>query len=278
MNAIAAVSDSAVDARIAGLAVGLKSEHVSVRNHTVSLIGKWTLTNESAVTALRGHCNVVAARISKNFAEFQAAEKRLGSPPSPTKGQKRYLDAMDKFTKSLDRMTALIAEAKKLGSTIPLLVASLREARDDRAVDGVAVLVPLSSREHLPAVRAALTEWGTVASLDALCGRLTYYDDRIASQKRRITKAQRKRPGSPPKGTRNKSAWRDRQKTMFANTVASLEEQQTRLLEQRGEDFDAVRQFAKHWKLAEPPAKNVTSGFARWQRGAVKDLPTSVND
>ena len=131
-------------------------------------------------------------------------------------------------------------------------------------------------RKQLPAARAALTEWGTVASLDALCGRLTYYDDSLALQKRRITKAQRKRPGSPPKGTRNKSAWRDRQKTMFAKTVATLEAQQTGLLENRGEDFDAVRQFAKHWKLPEPPAKNVTSGFTLWQRGAAKELPNTL--
>jgi hypothetical protein len=183
---------------------------------------------------------------------------------------------MDKYIESLDRMKALIAEAKKLGSTIPPLVASLRKVRDDRAVDGIAVLLPLCSREHLPAVRAALTEWGTVASLHALCGRLTGYDDSLALQKKRITKAQRQRPGLPPKGTRNKSAWRDRQKTMFAKTVATLEEQQVGLLEKRGEEFDAVRQFAKHCKLPEPPAKNVTSGFALWERSAAKELPTTL--
>tara|TARA_R110002072_G_scaffold25443_1_gene84930 strand:+ start:3318 stop:4382 length:1065 start_codon:yes stop_codon:yes gene_type:complete len=275
LDAIAA-EGSGGDAQVAALAVGLASDHVRVRNHAVGLIGKRVVSSESAVAVLREHCDAVAVRINKNFAEAQKLRKRLPSPPSPTAGQQRYVDAMKKYTDSLDALLALLAQSKELGTTIPLLVDALRKVSDDRAVNGVAVLLPLCSDEQLPAVRTALTEWGTVASLGALCDRLSYFDDSIASQEKRVAKARRKRPGKPPKGLRNKDVWRENQRKRLAKSIATLEAQLVQLLKKRDEEFDTVRQFAKHCKLPEPPAKNVLSGFGLWQRRAAKELATTL--
>lgn len=267
----------AADARIAALALGLESEHVRVRNHAVGLIGTSATSSESALTALRGHCDAVVTRSDKNFAAVQKALKRLPLVRSRKKGKPGYLDMMEKHLDALQRLEDLVAKQNEWGSTIPVLVEVLAKVGDDRAVEGVVMLLPLCSAEELPALRAALIAWGTVASLAALCDRLTYFDDSIASQKKRVSKARRKRPGTPPKGSAgSKDVWRRNKKASKAEAIATLEQQLAKLVKKRDADFDAVRQFAKHCKLLEPPAKNSLSAFGLWRRRAAKELPTTL--
>lgn len=248
------------------LARGLGDPLTDVRVRTVALVAA-APHRDTAMSALVGEYRRIAA-VVKDFEmpelKDRSAEEMLEEIADLAREAAAVRKALEAVTDDIKTMKPLIHELSRI--------------RDDRSVEGLALLLPVAGHgESGDQIISALMAFGTRPAVMALAAHVSELDKFVSAKKKQLAELRRERPGKMPKYWRGSAeTWRDSEKKRIATRVGEAEAA-VELERHRSKAFmEKIRVYARKRKLPAPPYGNSPSVWRSWGVRAGHDLPASV--